>query len=80
MTKIEALTRMNRERQIDFICDALCRWAQVGDSYIHDLMRVKEAQNYGTLTIDDFQEWDESRCLEVATEFVDWLNQPAEGE
>lgn len=35
-------------------------------TYVYDLTRVKEAYSVGTMTMDDFVEFDEERCDELA--------------
>lgn len=79
----DRIRSMDREHQIEAIAEALCNWAGVGGkegSYIYDLTRCKSAFGVGTMSFDDFQEWEEDRCFEAAAEFVDWLQQPAETE
>ena len=40
-------------------------WADIGDSYIFDLTRVKESRAVGTMILDDFEEWGEERVSEL---------------
>ncbi len=54
------------------------RWADIGDSYIYDLTRVKSAFDIGTMSLEDLVEWDESRVTELVDEFINWLKQPVE--
>lgn len=70
---IDILKNMSKDDAIEFFKDFLCQWASVGDSYIYDLNRVKEAFYIGTMDFEDFVEWDENRVGEVAEEIVDWL-------
>ena len=53
-------------------------WADIGDSYIFDLTRVKEAFAIGTMDLDDFVEWDEERIAMLVDEFLEWLQKPVE--
>ena len=48
-------------------------WADIGDSYIFDLTRVKESHAIGTMSLDDFEEWGEERVSELADALIDWL-------
>lgn len=70
---IDILNNMSKDDAIEFFKDFLYQWASVGDSYIYDLNRVKEAFYIGTMDFEDFVEWDEYRVGEVAEEIVDWL-------
>ena len=42
------------------------------------MTRVKEAFAIGTMSFDDFVEWDESRVAELVDEFIAWLKEPAQ--
>lgn len=59
-----------RESLIEF----LSCWADIGDSYIFDLTRVKESRAVGTMSLDDFEEWGEERVSELADALISWLN------
>lgn len=48
-------------------------WADIGDSYIFDLTRVKESRAIGTMSLDDFEEWGEERVSELADALINWL-------
>lgn len=39
----------------------LTRYFDIGDSYTFELTRSKEAFSVGTMTVDDFQEWDDEQ-------------------
>lgn len=56
------------------------RWAGIGDSYIYDLTRVKEAFEIGTVSLEDFVEWDEERIEILVDEFIAWLHADVEEE
>lgn len=43
----------------------LIKYFNIGDSYCYHLTRVKEARSYGTLTIDDFIEFDEDTIDDI---------------
>lgn len=45
------------------------KYFTIGDSDAYWLTRVKEAKQYGTLTIDDFVEFDE----EIINDIVDYI-------
>lgn len=48
-------------------------WADIGDSYIFDLTRIKSSRAVGTMSLDDFEEWGEDRVAELADALIDWL-------
>lgn len=39
--------------------DTLMGYFEIGDSYVYNLTRVKEAFQVGTMSLADFVEWDE---------------------
>ena len=39
--------------------DTLMGYFEIGDSYVYDLTRVKEAFQVGTMSLEDFVEWNE---------------------
>ena len=53
----------------------LRQYFTIGDSYAYNLTRVKEAFNVGTMTLDDFVEFDDD-VIDDIVEFVDanWNN------
>lgn len=73
-TNLEAICKMSKEEQIEFFADAIYEWSGCPDSYIYDLNRCKSAFILGTMSFDDFKEWDYDRCREVAEDIVEWLN------
>lgn len=73
-TNLEAIKRMSKEEQIEFFADAIYDWAGCPDSYIYDLNRCKSAFILGTMSFEDFEEWNYERCREAAEELVEWLN------
>ena len=79
-TNIEALRNAEEDEVRSILMDYFCQWASCGDSYIYDLTRVKEAFAIGTMSFDDFVEWDESRIAELVDEFIAWLKEPAESK
>lgn len=79
-TNADRIRAMSDEERRKALIDYFSEWAGVGDSYIFDLTRVKEAFALGTMSFDDFREWDEFRIAELVDELIDWLKQPAEGE
>lgn len=77
MKNIEKLLAMEEAEQYDYLFEVIRRWAGLNGmdgSYIHDLTRTKEAYSIGTMMLDDFTEWDDSRIAEVAQKLCDWLN------
>ena len=53
---------MNREELIDI----LNNYFGIGDSYTYELTREKAAYGAGTMTLDDFQEWDVQDTADLA--------------
>lgn len=53
---------MNREKLIEI----LSKYFSIGDSDTYCLTRVKEGFAVGTVTIDDFVEWDEENIADLA--------------
>jgi len=77
-TNADRIRSMSDENKRNAMIDYFSQWAGIGDSYIYDLGRVKEAFGLGTMNFDDFTEWDVSRVAELVDELLDWLRQPAE--
>lgn len=53
---------MKKEKLVEI----LSRYFQIGDSYTFELTRVKEAFAIGTMSFDDFVEWDEDNIDDLA--------------
>lgn len=51
------------------IKEILMRYFNIGDSYAYNLTRVKEGFVVGTITIDDFEEFDE----EIIDDLVEYI-------
>lgn len=49
--------------------EILMRYFNIGDSYAYNLTRVKEGFVVGTITIDDFEEFDE----EIIDDLVEYI-------
>ena len=49
---------MNKKR--DKLKDLLMEYFSIGDSYSYNLTRVKSACAFGTISLEDFEEFDES--------------------
>lgn len=49
--------------------EILMRFFNIGDSYAYNLTRVKEGFVVGTITIDDFEEFDE----EIIDDLVEYI-------
>lgn len=77
-TNVETLVTLEEDKLRETLIEYFCQWASCGDSYIFDLTRVKEAFAIGTMSFDDFVEWDESRVAELVDEFIAWLKEPAQ--
>ena len=77
-TNAETLVTLEVDELRETLIEYFCQWASCGDSYIFDLTRVKEAFAIGTMSFDDFVEWDESRVAELVDEFIAWLKEPAQ--
>lgn len=48
------------------LVELLNRYFQIGDSYAYNLMRVKESFEIGTMTFDDFVEFDDETTSDLA--------------
>ena len=70
---IDKFNQSDIEQKREMLMEYFSKWAEVGDSYIYDLIRVKEAFIIGTMSFDDFVEWDEERIGELVDEFLEWL-------
>lgn len=74
-TNWQKLLRVNPEEKKKLLFKYFSEWAGIGDSYIYDLTRVKEAFLVGTVSLGDFVEWDEERIGIMVDEFMQWLEQ-----
>lgn len=79
-TNADRIRAMSDEERRKTLIDYFSKWAGIGDSYIFDLIRVKKSFAVGTISFDDFKEWDEFRIAELVDELIEWLQQPVEGE
>lgn len=77
LTNMEKLGDLEQDELRTILIDYFSQWASCGDSYIYDLTRVKEAFGIGTMSFDDFVEWDEARVAELVDDFMTWLKEPA---
>ena len=50
----------------DKLIEVLAKYFDIGDSYAYNLTRVKEAFAVGTVTIDDFVEFDDEVVADIA--------------
>lgn len=50
----------------DRLIELLAKYFTIGDSYAYNLTRVKEAFAVGTVTIDDFVEFDDEVVADIA--------------
>lgn len=73
----QALAEMDLSERRETLIDYFSKWADIGDSYIFDLTRVKEAFAIGTMGLEDFQEWDEERITLLVDELLEAF--PQEG-
>ena len=78
MTNADRICSMSWEEKREALIEYFSKWADIGDSYIFDLTRVKEAFAIGTMDLDDFVEWDEERIAMLVDEFLEWLQKPVE--
>ena len=78
MTIADRICSMSWEEKREALIEHFSKWADIGDSYIFDLTRVKEAFAIGTMDLDDFVEWDEERIAMLVDEFLEWLQKPVE--
>lgn len=74
----QALAEMDLSERREALIDYFSKWADIGDSYIFDLTRVKEAFAIGTMGLEDFQEWDEERITLLVDELLEAF--PEDGE
>lgn len=57
----ETTVHIDRDKLLSVLSDYFC----IGDSYTYELTRVKSAFEIGTMTFDDFQEWDDSMISDL---------------
>lgn len=62
--------------ELDKLRQLLTEYFNIGDSYAHWLTRVKEAFAYGTVTLDDFEEFTE----ESIDDIIEFIQKKMEGE
>ena len=79
MNNIDKLLQADYDKKQQLLTDYFSKWAEIGDSYIYDLNRSKEAFCIGTMSFDDFVKWNEERIKETVCEFLEWLYSPYEG-
>ena len=58
------------------LIEILSQYFEIGDSYTYDLTRVKEAFELGTMTLDDFSEWNEENVANMADFIMKKLRKP----
>lgn len=61
---------MDREK----LMEVLSNYFEIGDSYTYELNRVKEAFWVGTMTFDDFVEWDEDNIADLCDYIIEKLS------
>lgn len=52
----------------------LSAYFNIGDSYTYELTRVKEAFEIGTMSLDDFQEWNNEQVNDLADYILNHFN------
>jgi hypothetical protein len=52
------------------LVELLAQYFTIGDSYAYNLTRVKEAFSVGTMTIDDFVEFDDETVEDIADNLI----------
>lgn len=62
--------------KLDKLRQLLTEYFNIGDSYAYWLTRVKEAFAYGTMTLDDFEEFTE----ESIDDIIEFIQKKMEGE
>ena len=62
--------------QRDEVMQALNKYFSIGDSYTYELNRVKEAFYVGTMTFDDFEEWNEDNVSDLCDYLMKELFDP----
>ncbi len=62
--------------EIEKLRQLLTEYFNIGDSYAYWLTRVKEAFAYGTVTLDDFEEFTE----ESVDDIIEFIQKKMEGE
>lgn len=55
----------------DELIELLSRYFQIGDSYAYNLTRVKTAFEVGTMSLDDFEEFDEDTVADIADYLIE---------
>ena len=62
--------------QRDAVKQALNKYFSIVDSYTYELSRVKEAFYVGTMTLDDFEEWNEDNVSDLCDYLMKELFRP----
>lgn len=57
----------DREKLIELLAE----YFTIGDSYAYNLTRVKEAFSVGTMSLDDFVEFDDEVVADIADHLID---------
>ena len=78
MTNFEIFKNKSKEEKKEKLIEYFAKWAGIGDSYIYDLTRVKEAFAVGTMSFEDFEEWNYERVTMLVDEFIKWFESEAE--
>lgn len=55
----------SKENFRDKLTEIISSYFSIGDSYTYELTRVKEGFGIGTITIDDFVEWDADNVADI---------------
>lgn len=76
-TNLQKLESANLNQKMEMLTNFFAKWAGIGDSYIYDLTRVKESFSVGTVSINDFVEWDEERIGILVADLLEWLMRDA---
>lgn len=58
------------EAELEVIANILRKYFSIGDSYVYNLTRSKEAFTVGTMTLEDFEEFDEDSVEDLAAYLV----------
>lgn len=66
-----ALETAEKASDRDKLLNLLAAYFNIGDSYEYSLTRIKEAFELGTMTFEDFSEFDDAKVAEIADYLID---------
>lgn len=71
--KQENNEKIDRETLLSILSD----YFDIGDSYTYELTRVKEAFAIGTMSLEDFQEWDDEKITDLCDYIIQHMGEVA---